>query len=125
MPFELRVENEPDVVRIDLRGDVTGSDLLEAIIHARDIAGQARPQLWDAREVVNATLEADVLDSLHELVKLRIEHGMVIHGKRALVTPSEHFRSIGELIADEFEDLGVEIRVFAREQTALEWLLAQ
>lgn len=125
MPFELRLDKEYDLVRNDLRGKVTSSDLLEAIIQARDVVSQARPQLWDARKATDANLDDDVIVSLQELVKLRIEHGVVIRGKRAFVTPSAHLRSIAEVIAGEFDDLGVEIRAFGREQAALDWLLGR
>lgn len=122
MPFDLRLDSESDVIRIDLRGDLTGSDLLDAIIKARDITANGRLQLWDAREVASVQIDPDVLDSLHELMKLRIEHGVEIRGKRALITCSHDIASIAEILADEFAGFGVEIRVFADEPVALHWL---
>ena len=123
MPYEISVDPETGVVRIAMRGDVNESDLLEAIINARDVSAKRTLQLWDARDVMKVKIEPDVLDSLHDLAKLRTDHGVDIRGKRALLAQSEDIRFVVELLAGEFQELGVEIRFFPDEPRAMDWLL--
>lgn len=69
-------------------------------------------------------IDPDVLDSLHQLIKLRVEDGVKIHGKRAVITFSSDLGSIAAIIGDVFEEFGFEIGVFDEEPGALDWLMS-
>lgn len=125
MPFTVSLDPKTGVVRITLSGDVSGDDVVNATLEARESAGemQNRPQLWDGRRIEIVRVVPETLDALHNLLDLRQNLGLVVAGKRAFISGREDLRSIAELLGSEFEEAGVEIGVFADEESALEWLL--